>query len=117
MTDFKDDIEKYRRGELTSADMHDLEKRALSDPFLADALEGADSISAEDFSTDISEINKKLLTQNKTSVWFTPLRIAAGIALLLGSVFLIYNFSQPDKQLALQKEEQLKTCAERYFLS
>ena len=34
------DIEKYRKGELSAREMHELERAALEDPFLADALEG-----------------------------------------------------------------------------
>src|SRR5580658_5011441 len=34
------DIEKYRKGELSAREMHDLEQAALDDPFLADAIEG-----------------------------------------------------------------------------
>jgi len=34
------DIEKYRKGLLTPAQMHALEKAAMEDPFLADAMEG-----------------------------------------------------------------------------
>ena len=34
------DIEKYHKGLLSSKERHDLEKAALDDPFLADALEG-----------------------------------------------------------------------------
>ena len=35
-----DDIEKYHKGVLSAKEMHDLEKAAMDDPFLADALEG-----------------------------------------------------------------------------
>jgi TonB family protein len=63
MDDWKDDIEKYRRGELTPSEMHSLEKKALSDPFLADALEGADTISANDFSEDLNELKKSIQYQ------------------------------------------------------
>ena len=34
------DIEKYHKGQLSAKERHDLEKAALDDPFLADALEG-----------------------------------------------------------------------------
>ncbi len=100
MADYKGDIEKYRKGELTSAEMHALEKKALTDPFLADALEGAESISPQDFSFDISEIDQKITSTRNKIVWVTPLRIAAGLVFLMGSFFLIYNFNQPDEQLA-----------------
>ncbi len=36
---FLNDIIKYKKGELTSEQMHSLEKKALADPFLADALQ------------------------------------------------------------------------------
>jgi TonB family protein len=65
MADWKDDIEKYRRGELTSAEMHALEKKALQDPFLADALEGAESISAENFSADLNELQQSIDFQSE----------------------------------------------------
>ncbi len=63
MNDWKDDIEKYRRGELTPNEMHSLERKASSDPFLADALEGADTISAKDFSEDLNELKKSIQYQ------------------------------------------------------
>ncbi len=65
MADWKDDIEKYRNGELTSAEMHALEKRALKDPFLADALEGAESISVENFSADLDELKESIDFQSE----------------------------------------------------
>jgi TonB family protein len=65
MADWKDDIEKYRNGELTSAEMHTLEKKALQDPFLADALEGAESISAENFSADVNELRESIDFQSE----------------------------------------------------
>jgi TonB family protein len=65
MTDWKDDIEKYRRGELTSAERHALEKKALQDTFLSDALEGAESISAENFSADLNELQESINFQGE----------------------------------------------------
>ena len=45
MNNLSDDIIKHKKGELSPKEMHALERKALSDPFLADALEGADEIS------------------------------------------------------------------------
>ena len=56
MNDLKNDIERYRKGELTPSEMHALEKKALSDPFLADALEGASEINAEAFASDVHDL-------------------------------------------------------------
>ena len=73
--------------------MHALEKKALVDPFLAEALEGIENISAEALKMDVSAIESKVRGKKKT-ILFTPLRIAAGVVLLVGSVILIYQFIQ-----------------------
>jgi TonB family protein len=65
MSDWQDDIEKYRKGELTPNEMHSLEKRALSDPFLADALEGAESMSPDNFSKDLKELKESIRLQSE----------------------------------------------------
>ena len=111
MANLEGDIEKYRKGELTSAEMHALEKKALHDPFLAEAMEGLESISPEDVSLDINEINQKILSPRKRATWFTPLRIAAGIILLTGCVFLLYNVNKPEEQLAQTEEPKPNDAA------
>lgn len=99
MSDIRNDIEKYLRGELTPAEMHELEKQALHDPFLADALEGADSIERNSFTADLHSLEKSLATRlskkGGTSFSFSwPLRIAAGLVLLLASTYLIFNLTE-----------------------
>lgn len=84
------DIEKYLKGELTSAEMHALEKRALDDPFLAEALEGAEQLSQADFLKDVAELNEKI-NKRKTTTWIWPLRIAAGLLLVAVASFIIWN--------------------------
>ena len=85
MSDLNNDIERYLKGEMTPAEMHALEKKALSDPFLADALEGGSALSAEDFSEDVKDINKRIRPKTYT------LRIAASIIVLLGlSLFFLW---------------------------
>ena len=93
MSDLTDDIEKYLKGELTPKEMHELERKALSDPFLADALEGGSSIDHHDFSKDLEELNKKVY-QKKPNV---ALRIAAGVILLI-SVGLYLSWPSKNQQ-------------------
>jgi TonB family protein len=103
MEDKKDDIQRYREGSLSGPEKNALEKKALNDPFLADALEGAESIPADEFTTDIASLSKKIRKANDGSL-FTPLRIAAGVILMIGigSLFLLIN--EPDAQLIASKE-------------
>jgi TonB family protein len=104
MADLKDDIEKYRRGELSSKEMHELEKRALSDPFLADALDGVESITAEDLAADLAELNQAI--ERKRKVIFTPIRIAAGVVLLIGASLYLFWPAQTTEQLTEQTSGQ-----------
>lgn len=106
MADYRHDIEKYLKGELTPAERHALEKAALDDPFMADALEGAELVTAGQFSADVAELNQKI---NKRKRVISPgiLRMAAGFALLLVSLTGIWFYleQQENQQLALEKQE------------
>ncbi len=103
MGDINDDIKRYREGSLTGPERNALEKKALNDPFLADALEGAESISPEDFTSDLSSLSKKI-TRDADISWFTPLRIAAGVLLLIGAGALFYWINDPEPELLASKE-------------
>jgi TonB family protein len=93
MDNLHDDIIKYKKGELTPAEMQALEKKALSDPLLAEALEGIESIDTDDLETDIKEINEKL-AKKKKRIFFTPLRIAAGLLIIAAAVFFLIRIPQ-----------------------
>jgi TonB family protein len=111
MADLQHDIEKYIRGELTPAEMHALERRALNDPFLAEALEGAIDIPADDFNADLKQLQAALEERIQSPrakvvpMWIWPARIAAGFLLLAISGFIIYSLLTNDssKQLAQNK--------------
>lgn len=108
MSDHQHDIEKYLKGELTPAERHALEKKALSDPFLADALEGAEKIDATIFSKDVDELNKNIAGQKSKVFWMWPMRIAAGVAILIASTYLVwqaFESQQEIKQLAFEQKE------------
>jgi hypothetical protein len=103
MTDHGHDIEKYLKGELTPAERHALEKKALNDPFLADALEGAEQIKAADFSNDVTQLNEQIARKKTFSVWMWTARIAAGLAFIIVSTFIVWNVmeTEPPQDLAM----------------
>jgi TonB family protein len=115
MSEQSHDIEKYLRGELTPAEMHALEKRALDDPFLADALEGASQLSQHELHADLQSLHKALnerVDDKKViSLWGWTARIAAGLILIAISTFVIINLTDDSKeqQLAVTKEEKSDT--------
>lgn len=101
MSDVKGDIEKYLRGEMSPAEMHALEKKALYNPFLADALEGGSSLHPDDLKRDIEGLNKQLLNRSirtrKKAPWL--FRAAAVVLLLAVSSFLIFLLTSKDEQV------------------
>lgn len=113
MANRQHDIEKYLRGEMTPAERHALEKAALNDPFLQDALEGAEELQANEFSNDLNAVNhllqNRISKKNKViSLWGWSARIAAGLVLVAASVALFWNVfnQQPTNELALTKTEE-----------
>lgn len=96
MADLHHDIERYLRGEMTPQEQHALERRALDDPFLRDALEGASSVQLTDFSNDLVKLKAELAKRTTKSggarivPLYWPLRIAAAVLLIAASAYLAY---------------------------
>lgn len=101
------DIERYYKGSMTAAERHALEKAALDDPFLADALEGfaATATPVEDVSNIQKRLQEKLQKRKATPLFFINnswLRIAALLLLLAGGGWLVYRFNfNGDKEIAI----------------
>lgn len=115
MTDFSNDIKRYLNGEMTPAERHALEKKALSDPFLADALEGSDQISSRDFSADINVLHTLIdqrVKQDTVSIsfWTWGLRLAAGVLLILITTYTAwYLLDEKPSAPALSSNEKQKS--------
>jgi hypothetical protein len=101
------DIEKYRKGELSAGEMHDLEQAALDDPFLADAIEGLAQhpVSHQDL-TDLQDRLNKRVAENtrRTAIPLIGRRItfAAALILLVGIGFTFFYHYSNQPQRALQ---------------
>jgi hypothetical protein len=111
------DIEKYWTGKLTPAEMHAMEKAALDDPFLADAMEGYSTFAdgSRKIQNDIAGLRADLETRIRPSRqliimnWW-KLAGAAMIIISLGTV--AYFLGRKDEShLAMERlnkqEEQL----------
>jgi len=98
------DIEKYWKGKLGIAEMHAIEKAAMDDPLLADALEGYKNTSnvADDIDTLHDRLDKRVLAavpviaiKEKKLPW---LKVAAAVIVISGLALLV-------QQLVLNKKE------------
>ncbi len=97
------DIEKYHKGQLSPQERHGLEKAALDDPFLADALEGY-AVAGVNATADLAELKKRLaqktggakvipLEQGKKERKAIPwMKIAAMLVILVGAGILANRF-------------------------
>jgi TonB family protein len=116
MSNYSNDIKRYLNGEMTAAERNAFERKALSDPFLADALEGAEQVSSEKFTSDLDAIHQRIETTVRKSAltklinpaseenvrslrywaWVAP--IAATLLLIAVSTFVVWRISRPTEQ-------------------
>ena len=115
------DIEKYHKGLLSAKEKHDLEKAALDDPFLADALEGY-AFAGTNASADLADLKKRLGTRTGSSRLvqmkggrsnLSPFMRAAAILLILASAgLLVYQFAFNIKDTELAETKSTATVKE-----
>lgn len=101
------DIQRYHSGQMSPQEMHLLEKAALDDPFLADALEGyAFTTTPVQDMAEIRERLKQRTNTPRTIPLFTRypwLRAAAIIIFIVGAGWLAWQFSfSPKEKIAIQ---------------
>jgi hypothetical protein len=69
------DIRRYLNGEMSSKEMYALEKLAIEDPFLADAIEGYNAMSSDAAQADLQWLQQNLGQQQEAKV--IPLQAAS----------------------------------------
>jgi len=62
-----EDIQRYLQGDMSAAEMHAIEKAALRDPFLADAIEGFNEVDPATARHHLNEINAGLFREKQRS--------------------------------------------------
>jgi hypothetical protein len=100
-----EDIRKYLSGQMNAADMNALEKAALDDPFLADAIEGYQNAKEEHadelISTHLDALKKQLSNKTHTGTQ-APVRsfrwqwAAAAVLLIVGTIVVYTNVNRSD---------------------
>jgi len=110
------DIENYHKGLLSPKEMHELERAALDDPFLADVMEGYAAIPVN-VSKDLSDLEKRLAkrvntaklisitTQKNSFKWW---RVAAAVFIIGGIGFITFKIStgKKNKEVAARTENK-----------
>ena len=113
------DIEKYHKGLLPAAEMHLMEKAAMDDPFLADALEGY-SMAGVQPAADLDDLKQRLANRTASSRIiplgaarnrnFNLLRAAVILVFVAGAALLVYQFgfNNNNKEIAQSKTAEEK---------
>jgi hypothetical protein len=108
------DIARYHSGEMTAAEMHSLEKAALDDPMLADALEGykMTTTAPEDLQQLQQRLQKRVENKESKKVFFMGaswLKIAASVVLIAGAGWLVVQtFSGNNNELASAEADSVE---------
>ncbi len=106
-----EDFQRYHSGTMPTNEMHALEKAALEDPFLADALDGY--AYSQNIESDIAELQSRLEEKQKQKNVFSISsviqhawwRIAALFIVIAGAGFLFYKINFGNKKSSLAKNE------------
>lgn len=108
------DIEKYWKGKLSPAEMHVMEKAAMEDPFLADALEGYKNASLADLDSLKERLDKRVGAVvpilNLKRKRFTWMKVAAAVIIIVGVGLLVqqlvFNDRNKDSIASLEKKDK-----------
>ena len=119
------DIERYHKGLMNAKEMHTLEKAAMDDPFLADALEGY-QLPGVNIPADLNELKNrlnertgqvKLMAPVKKSPYYF-LKVAAMIVVVAGAGLVAYTFlNKNGNENAVAKSEATTVSADKKNLS
>ncbi len=105
MSEDRDDITRYLSNQMNDRERHAFEKRMLNDPFLAEAVEGAETIRPEEFREDLQSLEQRLASRREYA-WSMTIRIAAGVVLVFVVGWLAYRETPPPPEsLALKKPD------------
>jgi hypothetical protein len=105
-----EDIRRYHSGAMSQAEMHAMEKAALEDPFLADAMEGY--VYSKDMTAELGSLQTKLAERTTSNVVPMPvrrrnfgwMRIAALFVVFGVAAWIIFGTKAPGKnETAMQK--------------
>jgi hypothetical protein len=116
----KADIDNYIQGKMSKEAMHSIERAALQDPFLADAIEGFALVDTAIASKDLSDIETMILAgkqpakvveiTKKKNEW---LKIAVVVLLFAGAGWIGVLLMNNSNQKSIVKNEKVNTTEDK----
>lgn len=111
----REDLLRYLSGQMPASEMHALEKAALEDPFLSDALEGLQLENAEQSRKDFSILDQRLTDRTDNKVIPMPatkwwrVAVAAALIGLMGIASYFFLQQKEPEQVIAQKTDNVST--------
>lgn len=99
-------LSKYIDGTITATERHELEKMALDDPFLFDALEGYSLKANKDKTPVISLDQKSAAVSSHIKPYYKWIGLAASLAILLGVFWVLNPLDKNIDQMASNQMEE-----------
>jgi hypothetical protein len=111
-------IRRYLNGEMSASEMYALEKQALDDPFLADAIEGMQSQSTSQLNTGIADLQNRLKERIDgrniripvTVMWMRAAAAVAVLALIGIAGYYLLNNDSEQKQVIVQVKPEAESA-------
>ncbi|MDH5398807.1 MAG: TonB family protein [Cyclobacteriaceae bacterium] len=105
-------LRKYLDGQLDSSEQQRLERKALDDPFMQEAMEGLEALEGSELTTDLADVSARLSkrtaenTRNRFGLFY---KVAASLAIISVSIYLVMTFTA---NIGKQNEESLSMTEE-----
>jgi hypothetical protein len=101
---------RYRKKEMSGKERNSFERKLQKDPFAEEALEGIASITPEEASKDILQLQKRIKSKTVSHQRLIIYRIAASVTVLLviSSLFLIVERNKSVSQLSVADTNKAK---------
>ncbi len=110
------DIEKYWTGQLSAAEQHAMEKAALDDPFLADAMDGYENRlrTPQAVPADLIHLTEQLAARTNEKkkgavVSFAWWKVAAVVVIVAGAGWLYTAINKPPNESSIAKSKPVTT--------
>lgn len=104
----RDLLRKYFEGSISDLDRHELEKIALDDPFVFDAMEGA-TLHQAAHKSNINELQNKLHAKDakviRPSFW-KRISVAAGVLVLVTALFFVNRQFSSQQDMAVMRNTE-----------